>query len=248
MTKIQNWSPTKGITMNLQHHIRARFLERLLATPAGRAHMLNLAVDAEEGDEAGIFDQLLARVDDPELKTMVRRHRDDERRHAEMFRVCLRRTGVDPGPVPDELRLIRRIAGKTDGLFDRGLESPEDIVHVYALLLAIEERGVQQFPLLGAAFARFDRNTSATFAAVTRDEERHTRYCHTIGRHYARSETEWQRALTRFAAIEAEAYAEAGVANVTIASERGFVDLNLLERLALGAVHGVLHLRTRIAA
>src|SRR4051812_33350459 len=57
------------------------FLHQLLAVPEGRQLMLSISVDAEEGDESGIFDQLAELVDDPALRRVVETHRDDEVRH-----------------------------------------------------------------------------------------------------------------------------------------------------------------------
>jgi hypothetical protein len=54
--------------MNLDTSIGRSFLRSLVSHPAGRAHILSLMVAAEEGDEVGVFEQLIRKVDDPELE------------------------------------------------------------------------------------------------------------------------------------------------------------------------------------
>ena len=90
--------------MTLEMSIGRSFLRSLVSHPAGRAHVLSLMVAAEEGDEAGVFDQLARKADDPELEKLVKRHKEDEARHAGMYRACLARNGLQAQPVPDELR------------------------------------------------------------------------------------------------------------------------------------------------
>jgi rubrerythrin len=152
----------------MEHDIRTTFLAQLVATPAGRRHMLSISVDAEEGDEGGLFDQLADFVDDPKLRSIVERHRDDESRHAQLFRGCLSRLGLEMQPVPDELKLIRQIADATGGA-ERGVHTADDVVATYAMLLAIEERGVEQFPHIADAFRSVDTDTAEVYLRVARE-------------------------------------------------------------------------------
>jgi rubrerythrin len=205
------------------------FLARLVATPGGRRRMLSISVDAEEGDEAGVFDRLAQCVDDPELRRIVLRHRDDEVRHAALFRGCLARLGLEKEVVPDDMRIIREIAEDAI-LTDRRIETAEDIVRTYAMLLAIEERGVERFPRIAEAFRPHDRETAEVYLRVARDERGHVRYCNRIGRHYAGDETTWKEAVVRARAIEEAAFASVGVAMVTDAVQGGMVHLEGLSR------------------
>src|SRR4029079_15436437 len=166
-----------------------------------RAHILNLMVAAEEGDEAGVFDRLKAVVDDPRIRKTIDRHQRDEQRHAEMYRACIARNGFEAQPVPDELMIIRQVGRVAGGGFAAGesagdasgIVSRQDIMNTYALLLAIEERGVDQFPRIGAEFRRVgDHETADTFDRVAKDELRHTRYCRAIGRRYAPDDATWE--------------------------------------------------------
>lgn len=217
--------------MDLEMQLGRSFFRSLVSHPAGRAHVLSLMVSAEEGDESGVFDQLVRKADDAELEKLVRRHQDDERRHAEMYRACLTRNGLDFAPVPDDLMIIRQVGREAGGLFAVGAEtgaapitSREDVMNTYALLLAIEERGVQRFPLIGAEFRRIgDTETADTFDRVTEDERRHTKYCRAIGRRYAPDDATWNAAVTKYAATEARAFARVGVASIAHALDRGLV-------------------------
>jgi rubrerythrin len=204
---------------------RTRFLHQLATTPTGREHMLSLAVEAEEGDEGGIFDQLAHRVDDAKLRRLVIRHRDDEVRHAQLYRDCLARLGYELQAIPDELKIIKQIASTTGGL-EHGVRTTDDVVATYAMLLAIEERGVEQFPLIADAFRAVDPETADVYLRVARDERGHVRYCETIGRHYAADESTWQLIVAHTRALEATAFASVVEADRRYCIERGWVPDN----------------------
>jgi rubrerythrin len=236
--------------MNLGMWIGRSFLRSLVSHPAGRAHVLSLMVAAEEGDEAGVFDQLARKADDPELARLVRRHQEDEVRHAAMYRACLARNGLEPQPVPDQLLVVRQVGREAGGAFAAGVDAAsaagiatrEDVMNTYALLLAIEERGVQRFPVVGAEFRRIgDLETADTFDRVTEDERRHTRYCRAIGRRYAPDDATWERAVTRYRAVEERAFRRVGVAGIVYAVKNGLAwrgPLGRIARTALNAVDG----------
>lgn len=202
--------------------IRSAFLARLLATTEGRQHMLSVSVAAEEGDEGAVFDRIAAVVDDPKLRRMVEQHQADEVRHVWLFRECIDRLALEYEPVPDELRIIRRIVEMT-GTQRVDIDGPEAVVRVYALLLAIEERGVEQFPLIADAFQRHDAETAEVYRRVARDERGHARYCRRIGRHFAPDDATWDQVVAAASALEAAAFAEVSAASFASAVERGLV-------------------------
>lgn len=207
----------------MEQAIRNAMTRGLAASPEGRAHLLNLAVDAEEGDEAGIFEQLEGLIDDPRLARLVARHREDESRHAQMFRDCLARLGLEEEPVPPRLKVIRRIAGG-DGFADVRL-TESDIAGTYALLLAIEERGVEQFPLIAEAFDPVDPETAETYRRVAKDEARHVKYCATIGRRYAGDDSAWEAAVAAARTVERTAYESLGDDQLAFALSNNLVRL-----------------------
>jgi rubrerythrin len=201
------------------------FLRSLLATPAGREHMLSIAVDAEEGDEGGLFDRIADAIEAPELRRVVETHRDDEARHAHLYRQCLARNGYTKRELPPSLSLVAQLReAATDPAPE--IRTAEDIVSFYALLLAIEERGVERFPMIADAFERHDPETAETYRRVTRDERGHVRYCERIGRHHASSPAAWDAAVAVAREVEAAAFVRAGLAQVAYCAEQGLVDLD----------------------
>jgi rubrerythrin len=207
--------------------IESKFLATLTATPTGREHLLSIAVAAEEGDEGAIFDQLADIITDPQLHRIVERHRDDEARHARLFRGCLERLDLTMHPIPDELSIIRQIAAMTGGFEGRNLTA-DDVMPTYAMLLAIEERGVQQFPGIADAFRPHDPETADVYLRVTRDERGHVRHCETIGRRYAPDERTWTQTVQTARAIEEQAFTEVAAANLTYCHDQGWLNIDEL--------------------
>jgi hypothetical protein len=163
-----------------------------------------------------------------------------------MYRACLSRNGLELQQVPDELLIIRRVGREAGGIFAAGVDASssangiatrEDVMETYALLLAIEERGVQRFPLIGAEFRRIgDYETADTFDRVTADERRHIRYCQAIGRRYAADDATWERAVAKYQRVEARAFKQVGRATLRYAVNRGLVWRGALGRLARLAI------------
>lgn len=211
--------------------LQRRYLSRLIAHPKGRAHLLTQLADAEDSGEGAFFDRLLAKVDDPQLQKMIRRHAEDETRHARMFRECAERHGVAADPIPDDLRLIDRLDAATGRLFDRGIQSRTDVMEAYLLLQVIEERAITQFELFEEVFRRVDPATADVLAEIARDEERHLKYCHAIARRYAPDAATLDETLARFRRLEARAFAENSRANMRWLMARRYVALGRVERV-----------------
>ncbi len=214
--------------MNLEVALGRSLFRGMIAHADGRAFVLSLMVAAEEGDEAGVFDEMARRADDPELARLIRHHQDDERRHAAMYRACLARNRLSLVPVPDELLIIRSVAREAGATVSIGPLDParrrREVMETYALLLAIEKRGVERFPVIGAEFRRIgDAETADTFERVTEDERRHTKYCEAIGRRYAAGDGEWADAVARFRRIERRAFRKVGRATLVHAVRSGLV-------------------------
>src|SRR5262249_13554189 len=148
------------------------------------------------------------------LARMIRRHQADEERHAEMFRACLARTGVDPGPVPEEVKMLVLLDRALDGICARPIVDRAQVMEAYVLLQVIEERAVTQFALIEPTFRRLDPQTADVLVAIGKDEERHLRYCHAIGRRYAPSPEAHRATLERFRAVEARTFAVGSLANM----------------------------------
>src|SRR5437762_979970 len=96
---------------NFSERVSLRFLRHVVATPAGRAYILQQVADAESSDEGAIFDHLLARVDDPELRRLVKRHAEDakdEDRHLKSCHAIARRYAPDALTHAETLARFRR--------------------------------------------------------------------------------------------------------------------------------------------
>lgn len=188
----------------------ALFLDKVVASPRGRAFLLSFMVNAEENDE-GAFDELLGCIDLPDVHKMVSTHRDDEQRHAALLRGCLDRLGIAPEPIPPELRYIDRLDAATDGGFRKNFlagQDPTGVMKVYAMLQIVEERGVDQFALIAHALRDLDPETSAVITRIVEDEKRHVLYAKAITRRYAPDAATLDRTLRDFRALEERAFAD----------------------------------------
>lgn len=228
---------TRGFIARLAQR---RYLDRLVASRTGRAHVLNQAAYAEDSDEGVVFDGLLSKVDDPELAKMVRIHAADEKRHAELFREALARNGFDPWPVADGLSLIERLDAALGGFFDGFLEREHPVMDAYLLLQVIEERAVTQFSMMRPAFAKYDPQTAELLDQIARDEERHLKYCVAIARRYAPDAETAAARLAEFRAVESKVFGEMSRANMRHTLEGDMLAIGPLETRIWRRVIGAL--------
>jgi rubrerythrin len=225
--------------MNLRERLTVRFTDRVITSPEGRAHLLNQCADAEGNGENGFFDHMLAHVDDPALHKLIAKHREDELRHEQLFLAARDRTGIDPGPVPAELKLIDRLDRAVGGFFAQPIRDRRDLMQAYLMLQVIEERALTQFALFELAFAGVDPKTAEVIGEIAADEERHLKYCHAIARRYAPDERTHDDTLAELRQLEARAFAENGRANMQYLFDRGFVAVNPVEKWFWKAVNGL---------
>lgn len=205
--------------------IDLRFMDRLFASARGRAFMLAFMADAEDSDERGVFDALAARVGDTELQKMIRIHRDDEIRHAQLLRRCVARAGVFPDRVPEELRIVPYLERSLGSVAERFLDEDAGVMEAYVFLQVIEERAVLQFPRFAAAIRPYDPESADVIAGIARDEERHVKYAKAISKRYAPDAQALARTLARFRDAEARAYVEHGAAFLHFAVDHRLLDV-----------------------
>lgn len=227
------------------------FLRQILKTSRGRAHLLSQSAEAESSGEARIFDQALARVDDPDLQRLIGRHRADELRHEQLFRARLRETMDPPPPVVAELQLIDRLDQRLGGLLGRTITGDRGVLEAYCLLQALEERAVTQFPVMAAALDEVDPVSARIFREVLEDEQRHLLYCVAVAKRYAKSEAERLEVLEEMRDAETRAFAENQLANLKHSLDTGLVSGAValpwrLLRVVLGVVRPLP--RTRFAS
>jgi demethoxyubiquinone hydroxylase (CLK1/Coq7/Cat5 family) len=225
--------------MRLQETLTLAYFERLVSSPAGRAHVLATCADAESSDEGALFDRLLTWVEDDELAKLVKRHQEDELRHADLFRACLARTGVPAPVVPEHLKLLKRIDDLLGGMMEKPMTSRTDVMRAYLLLQVIEERASTQFGLHVRAYRKVDPQTADIVEQIAKDEARHLKYCRAISQRYAPDEATLRRELTRFREVEGRAFAANSRANMDYVRERGLVNFGPLEGLFWRGVRAV---------
>lgn len=222
--------------MDLQSRLQRSFLAHLLATPKGRAHVLNQVADAESNGESKVFDSALALVDDPDLSRMIARHAQDEVEHAALFEARRDAQGVDVGPAPEHLRLIGRLDQKLGGFFSRGVRSRRDVMEAYLMLQVVEERACTQFPVFAEAFRAMDPETAAVFDRVVADEVRHLKYCRAIAKRYAPSPVVMNDTLREMRENEAVCFVENTRAGFEHVLDGDYTDLSPLGVLGWKAV------------
>lgn len=211
-------------------HIRNRLMDRLIASPTGRAHILNVMAEAEGSEEGAIFDILATRVEDARLQQMVRKHAADEERHAELFRARVIANGGTPQPIPEHLRLINRLNAALGDFFDGELSTDEDVMNAYLLLQVIEERAITQFRQLEPVFRTYDPKSADVIAEIAADEDRHLKYCHAISKRYAPDPATRVAALKRLRQIEARAFTDNSRANIQHCVDNGLLQVGRIEQ------------------
>lgn len=204
--------------------ISRQFLSVLLASPRGRAYALTQAGIAESSDEGAIFDHVLRRVDDEKLQQMVKKHAEDEERHAELFFAAADRQGVGRPEIPEHIRVLE-ILNRRIGLFDRRMETDEDVMEAYLVLQVVEERAIEQFSMIEPVMRRFDPQSADVLVGIAKDEERHLRYCRAITKRYATDENKLAARLAELRHEEAMAFREHQRAGLSHILDQGFLSL-----------------------
>jgi tRNA isopentenyl-2-thiomethyl-A-37 hydroxylase MiaE len=206
----------------MREALTRQFLTALFRTPEGRAYVFTQAGTAEQTDEGQIFRNLEAKVSDPELLRMVRRHAGDEERHATLFFGCADRQGTPRPNIPSDAHVLPMLDARL-GVLGRAMTSDADVLDTYLILQVIEERAVEQFTLMVPIMARFDARSAVVLEGVLRDEERHLKYCRAITRRYAPSEAARLERLRQFREAEAEAYREHQMVSSAHVLDSGFL-------------------------
>ena len=186
---------------------------------------------------------MLALTDDAAIAQLVKRHAADEVRHAELFQGCVRRTGVEPPPVPEHLKVIDRLDRALGGLFDRPITDRSGVMEAYLVLQVVEERAVTQFAISSRSCDAWNPSSADVLVEVGKDEERHLKYCRAIVRRFAPDAGTAAAKLSAYREIEARVYAENSLANLSHVLEHGVLDVGPLDWLfwqGIGAVGGLL--------
>lgn len=117
-------------------------MKHLVATPAGRAHLLALVADSERNDEGRIFTALAKFESDATLTKVVRRHAADEEQHAAMLEARIVANGAGRPRIPKHLDLLGQLGGALDGLMKRPISSREGVMPAYLTTSSTSRAGV----------------------------------------------------------------------------------------------------------
>ena len=206
--------------------IDAQVRRHIFAQPAAMAFALSSYADAEASGEGKVFERALLHVQDERLRRMIRRHRDDETRHAFMLENRREALGLAAIPVPEHLKLIDILSREAGGLLDLPMDQDEHVADVYALLYVVEERALDEFARVAENLDRVgDAVTAQLFRDIGRDEERHLRYCEAIGRRYMGEA--FAARLDEMRAIEQQVYGKQTREWMGHMLDRGFLNLPL---------------------
>jgi hypothetical protein len=208
--------PVKSIMSSAEKpsggRIGARFFERLVAGDKGRAFLLNFLQSTEESDEGVVFDALVERVGEgsEDLQKLVKVHRADEERHAEIFRRAVKRMGAGPEQMPPELFVVGNLDQQLGNWTEKFIRGDEEVgvLEMYSLLLVIEERAVREWPAIVSALRRVDPAAANDVQSVINDEQRHVKYAAAICRRYAKDEESLFATVKHVRKVEARVFEE----------------------------------------
>lgn len=202
---------------------------RLLRAPQGRAFFLNRLVESEDSVASGVFDALLARVQEPRFKQLVRLHRDDEVRHAQLLRACVKRNGGVPDRTHASTSLAACIDRALGGLCAAFVADECSLMEMYTLLQVIEETAVKQLPLVVLQLGKSDPESASAVRSVLRDERRHVKYAAAIAKHYEAAPGAYLATLARMRAAAAIAMLEHDLTLLHHAVAQQIVDVGRFE-------------------
>jgi rubrerythrin len=197
------------VVASLRGQLGARYLNHVLGSLEGLAFLLGYLADVER-DEVHIFEELLSRVPDERFQKMIRIHRDDERRHAEVLERCASSVGPTPIRAPIELNMPYRLEQALCGITESFLQGTCGVFEIYALLQVLEERAVREYPAMIKALERVDSESAEILRQILEDEKRHVGYARAIARHFAPSPAAHDRTLACFRAVEAQVFEAEG--------------------------------------
>jgi rubrerythrin len=182
---------------------------QMITQPKALAYALSSYAEAESGGENLVFERCLARVQDPKVKAMIRRHQDDEIRHASMLDARREALGLPRMIIPEELKVVQCLSREAGGVLDLPMDEDRHVALAYHLLFVVEERALDEF---GRAIAAFrlagDAGTADLFASIQQDEARHLKYCDAIARRYSADTADFERERARMRAVERLVYGQ----------------------------------------
>jgi len=190
---------------NLAITLNRRYLRSLVRDPAALRFFLNNAADAESNGEATVFERVKPFLDG-QIAKLVERHAADEVRHAAMLVSALSSIGGTPSTPPENLRMVLRLGEAAGNVFEKELQSREDVAKAYLLLYAVERRAIERFTLMEEALADVYPDIAEVFARIKKDEKTHLHYCVAVSKDALPDEAAWTALRDEMVELEAREF------------------------------------------
>ena len=224
--------------LQLAAHVDKLVREQIFRQRDAKAFALAAYADAEDSGEGQIFDRALHPVSHPRLRRMLQRHRADEPRHARIRRERRDALALPVITIPAHLELVDRLSQAAGGVLDKAMDNDADLADAWAMLYVIEERALDEFKRSGDALAiAGDHETSALFFSIRKDEERHLRYCLTVGHRY--DPAGFDTRIDRMRAVELTTYGAQSRAWTRHQLESGYLKLPIALDVAVRGLMGL---------
>jgi len=189
---------------------RLQSVRHVLRTATGRGKFLAIAGASEAS--GSFFDDLAVLVEPAHVLT-VRRHQQDEDRHAWLLRAAARRNGVHDISVAGRFRLWDSLAQASGGFMSRLATAKDGVMRAYCLLQVAEERAADQYRLLAPVFDEMgDPDSADMLRGLATDEVRHLGWCAKLSTYYAPSIALRDQTLDEYRELEDRIFGDFAVA------------------------------------
>lgn len=198
-------------SQRLEIALNRRYTAKVVRDADALAFFLTVSADAESNGEGQVFERTqawLSRQGHEKLAKIVATHAADEVRHEKMMRADLAKIGREPVEFPTSLRIVDTLGVKAGNLWEREMDTPEDIAKAYLLLYAVERRAMERFWFMVDALEGVQPEIAATFREIAKDERSHLHYCVAVSRAALPDEAKWTALRDEMIALEAAEYTE----------------------------------------
>lgn len=236
------------LTQRLEIALNRAYLAKLARDPAALGFFLSVSADAEANGEGQVFAQTqewLEAHGQSKLAKLVATHAADEVRHERLMLDDLARLGRTQDAVPEALKMIDRLGERAGNLFDRPVQTAEEVAKAYLLLYAVERRAMERFGFMIEALAPVHPEIAATFERIAKDERTHLHYCVAVSRAAMPDDAAWTALRDEMVALEVEEFTVSSRAWMWHALDNVFQSMSLAEKLFWKAARSLADLSGR---
>jgi hypothetical protein len=222
------------LVQRLEIALNRAYLAKLARDPAALGFFLTVSADAEANGEGQVFSHTetwLEARGQTKLAKLVATHAADEVRHERMMLDDLARIGRTPDEFPEALKVIDRLGERAGNLFDKPVESAEDVAKAYLLLYAVERRAMERFGFMIEALRPVHPEIAATFEQIAKDERTHLHYCVAVSRAAMPDDAAWTKLRDEMVALEVEEFTVSSRIWMWHALDNVFQTMSLPEKL-----------------